>query len=368
MMTPKTKETTSLRTRSERAAAASNVGSKITKTEKKQASGPTHVSKVAKNEPSTTSKPVLVTPTKKTNSVAHATRRSTKIETAKAPPRKTTKLSVRQSLLAEKSELKKAPTSSTQKKGGLKQSDAETPSNATATNEEAMCPIADLDIFSPGKRAIRAVVHSKTVLQGFNRNGQLGNRFSVIVADSAVDRMKITFFDNIGADSRYNDVEVGQTYDFVGGLLSENDPAYNQGCSSKYCFVFNATKGTISHVEDSLEWEEDHDAKRLVLINNLEPNSFNQVLTATVTYKGGIKTFDRGNEEGMFFVIELQDDSGTIRGKFFNEAAKSFYELLEMSTMYTFGDFSLSKSRHQYDTCTSDYEISFESNSRIERV
>jgi len=375
-MEPNPERMTSLRLRSTKVRATSKAPAKATAAKKKATLLPKKHPIVTNNKsaqslPSTEQIVAIVTPTKLPPSAAYLTRASSKFP------------NVEQEIISSKVKSSRESKSKGKKIASKKCNDNQmTDAPALGKNEiegdnlkhatepivQDITPIAKLDIFSTAKRAIRAKVHRKGPLSEFSKNGQNGNRFDVVVADSAVDRMKITFFDNPGKDSRYDNIEVGQTYDFVGGLLNGSNPAYNEGCSCKYNFKFNPKQGSVTLVDDPIQWEDDDNPEEFVLIKDLEQNNFNQALSATITFKSEISSFSRGNAEGHWFVIELQDDSGTVRGKFFNEAAQSFYDRLEVSSMYTFADFSVSKSKHQYDSCSSDFEILFEVNSRIELI
>mmetsp|Transcript_17342 Transcript_17342/g.26844 ORF Transcript_17342/g.26844 Transcript_17342/m.26844 type:complete len:643 (+) Transcript_17342:71-1999(+) len=89
-------------------------------------------------------------------------------------------------------------------------------------------------------------------------------------------------------------------------------------------------------------------------------------IKARVTSKSDIRTWSNARGEGSLFSIELLDSSGMdVRATMFKEAVDKFYNFLEMDKVYTFSGGRLKVANMQYNTCKSNFEITFDQNSEI---
>jgi replication factor A1 len=90
------------------------------------------------------------------------------------------------------------------------------------------------------------------------------------------------------------------------------------------------------------------------------------VIKARVTSKSDIRTWSNAKGEGSLFSIELLDSSGMdVRATLFKEAVDKFYHMLEVSKVYTLTGGRLKVANMQYNTCKSNFEITFDQNSEI---
>ncbi|KAL7536539.1 hypothetical protein ACHAXR_007220, partial [Thalassiosira sp. AJA248-18] len=101
-------------------------------------------------------------------------------------------------------------------------------------------------------------------------------------------------------------------------------------------------------------------------ISGLNMYSNRWVIRAKVTSKGDVRTWSNAKGEGQLFSAELLDSSGTdVRCTFFKEAVDKFYNFLEEGRVYTFSGGRLKVANMQYNTCKSQFEITFDQNSEI---
>jgi replication factor A1 len=90
------------------------------------------------------------------------------------------------------------------------------------------------------------------------------------------------------------------------------------------------------------------------------------VIKARVTSKSDIRTWSNAKGEGSLFSIELLDSSGMdVRATLFKEAVDKFYNMLEVGKVYTLTGGRLKVANMQYNTCKSNFEITFDQNSEI---
>ena len=90
------------------------------------------------------------------------------------------------------------------------------------------------------------------------------------------------------------------------------------------------------------------------------------VIRAKITNKSEIRTWSNAKGEGSLFSAVLLDSSGTdVKCTFFKEAVDKFYNLLEEGRVYTFSGGRLKVANMQYNTCKSQFEITFDPNSEI---
>lgn len=101
-------------------------------------------------------------------------------------------------------------------------------------------------------------------------------------------------------------------------------------------------------------------------ISGLNMYSNRWVILAKVTNKSAVRTWSNAKGEGSLFSAELLDSSGTdVRCTFFKEAVDKFYDFLETGKVYTFSGGRLKVANMQYNTCKSQFEITFDQNAEI---
>lgn len=102
-------------------------------------------------------------------------------------------------------------------------------------------------------------------------------------------------------------------------------------------------------------------------ISGLNMYSNRWVIRAKVTNKSEIRTWSNAKGEGSLFSVVLLDSSGTdVKCTFFKEAVDKFYHMLEEGSVYTFSGGRLKVANMQYNTCKSQFEITFDPNSEIQ--
>lgn len=90
------------------------------------------------------------------------------------------------------------------------------------------------------------------------------------------------------------------------------------------------------------------------------------VIKARITSKSDIRTWSNAKGEGSLFSIDLLDSSGMdVRATLFKEAVDKFYNMLEVGKVYTLTGGRLKVANMQYNTCKSNFEITFDQNSEI---
>lgn len=101
-------------------------------------------------------------------------------------------------------------------------------------------------------------------------------------------------------------------------------------------------------------------------ISGLNMYSNRWVICAKITNKSEIRTWSNAKGEGSLFSVVLLDSSGTdVKCTFFKEAVDKFYNLLEEGRVYAFSGGRLKVANMQYNTCKSQFEITFDQNSEI---
>jgi replication factor A1 len=88
-------------------------------------------------------------------------------------------------------------------------------------------------------------------------------------------------------------------------------------------------------------------------------------IKARLTSKSDIRTWANAKGEGSLFSVELLDSSMDIRATFFKEAVDKFYNALQVGQVYSFTGGRLKIANMQYNTCKSNFEITFDQNSEI---
>lgn len=101
-------------------------------------------------------------------------------------------------------------------------------------------------------------------------------------------------------------------------------------------------------------------------IANLNMYQSRWTIRARVTMKSDVRTWSNARGEGSLFSIELLDESGTnIKCTFFKEAVEKFYNMLEEGKVYRLSGGRIKVANMQYNTCKSNFEITFDQNSEI---
>lgn len=101
-------------------------------------------------------------------------------------------------------------------------------------------------------------------------------------------------------------------------------------------------------------------------ISGLNMYSNRWVIRAKITSKGPMRTWSNAKGEGSLFSVEILDASGTdVKCTFFKEAVDKFYNMLEEGHVYTFSGGRLKVANMQYNSCKSQFEITFDQNSEI---
>ena len=101
-------------------------------------------------------------------------------------------------------------------------------------------------------------------------------------------------------------------------------------------------------------------------ISGLNMYSNRWVIRAKVTSKSEVRTWSNARGEGSLFSIVLLDSSGhDVKCTFFKEAVDKFVNAIEEGKTYTFSGGRLKVANMQYNTCKSQFEITFDNNSEI---
>lgn len=101
-------------------------------------------------------------------------------------------------------------------------------------------------------------------------------------------------------------------------------------------------------------------------ISGLNMYSNRWTIRAKVTNKSQIRTWSNAKGEGSLFSTELLDSSGfDCKCTFFKEAVDKFYNFLEEGRTYLFSGGRLKVANMQYNSCKSQFEITFDQNSEI---
>ena len=84
-------------------------------------------------------------------------------------------------------------------------------------------------------------------------------------------------------------------------------------------------------------------------------------IKARVVSKSDIRTWSNAKGEGSLFSFEVLDSSGVdIRATCFKEAVDKWYNFLSVGKVYTFSGGRLKVANQQYNTCKSQFEITFD--------
>ena len=92
-------------------------------------------------------------------------------------------------------------------------------------------------------------------------------------------------------------------------------------------------------------------------------------LRARLVNKSDIRTWSNAKGEGSLFSVELLDASKMdIRATFFKEAVDKFYNFVQVGQVYTWTGGRLKVANMQWNTCKSEYEITFDANAEIHQA
>eukprot|EP00584_Thalassiosira_punctigera_P000883 CAMPEP_0172535332 /NCGR_PEP_ID=MMETSP1067-20121228/7393_1 /TAXON_ID=265564 ORGANISM="Thalassiosira punctigera, Strain Tpunct2005C2" /NCGR_SAMPLE_ID=MMETSP1067 /ASSEMBLY_ACC=CAM_ASM_000444 /LENGTH=642 /DNA_ID=CAMNT_0013320263 /DNA_START=160 /DNA_END=2088 /DNA_ORIENTATION=- len=106
--------------------------------------------------------------------------------------------------------------------------------------------------------------------------------------------------------------------------------------------------------------------QQITPIAGLNMYSNRWVIRAKVSSKSSVRNWSNARGEGSLFSAELLDSSGTdVKCTFFKEAVDKWYSFLEEGQVYTFSGGRLKVANMQYNTCKSQFEITFDQNSEI---
>jgi len=109
--------------------------------------------------------------------------------------------------------------------------------------------------------------------------------------------------------------------------------------------------------------------QNIIPISAIHPYRNSWVIKARVTNKGRIRTWNNQRGEGKLFSFTMLDSSGVdIRGTMFNETCDKYYPLIEQDKVYLFTRGKVKPGDPKWNTCKSDYEITFSNDSNITPV
>jgi len=92
-------------------------------------------------------------------------------------------------------------------------------------------------------------------------------------------------------------------------------------------------------------------------------------IQARVTAKNDVKEWNNARGQGKLFSCTLLDSSETdIKATFFKEAVDAFYNLLDEGEVYTFSGGRLKVANAQWNTCKSNFEVTFDDKAIIQKV
>ncbi|KAG5189180.1 hypothetical protein JKP88DRAFT_197666 [Tribonema minus] len=104
-------------------------------------------------------------------------------------------------------------------------------------------------------------------------------------------------------------------------------------------------------------------------ISDLNPYMNRWTIKARVTAKSEIRRWSNQRGEGYLASVDLLDEfGGEVRGTFFKDAVDKYLPMLEVNSVYTFSGGRIKVANKQYSSLQNDYEITFNSDSVIEKV
>jgi len=112
----------------------------------------------------------------------------------------------------------------------------------------------------------------------------------------------------------------------------------------------------------------DASAPRILPIKSLNPYQSRWTVKARVTVKSEMRHYHNARGDGKLFNFDMLDATGgEIRAVAFNDTADKFFDIVEPGHVYTVSKGSLKPKRAQFNHTNSDYEITLEPGSLIER-
>ncbi|XP_048136084.1 replication protein A 70 kDa DNA-binding subunit B isoform X3 [Rhodamnia argentea] len=109
--------------------------------------------------------------------------------------------------------------------------------------------------------------------------------------------------------------------------------------------------------------------RRVHPLVSLNPYQGSWTIKVRVTSKGSMRTYRNTKGEGCVFNVELTDEDGTqIQATMFNQAAKKFFDKLEMGKVYYISKGTLKVANKQFKTVQNDYEMTLNENSEVEEA
>jgi replication factor A1 len=81
--------------------------------------------------------------------------------------------------------------------------------------------------------------------------------------------------------------------------------------------------------------------------------------------KAKISVYDKGDRSGKLFSATFMDDSGQIRGTFFNDEAEKFYPMLELDHIYEISGGRIKPRDTRFQRGSGEYEITFGTETEI---
>lgn len=104
-------------------------------------------------------------------------------------------------------------------------------------------------------------------------------------------------------------------------------------------------------------------------IEGLSPYAHKWTIKARVTTKTDIKRWNKNNNEGKLFSVNLLDESGEIRATGFNDQCDAFYDLLQEGSVYYISTpCKIGFAKKQFSNLPHDYELTFERDTVIEKA
>lgn len=109
--------------------------------------------------------------------------------------------------------------------------------------------------------------------------------------------------------------------------------------------------------------------RRVHPLVSLNPYQGSWTIKVRVTSKGNMRTYRNARGEGCVFNVELTDEDGTqIQATMFKDAARKFYDKLEMGKVYYISRGTLKVANKQFKTVQNDYEMTLNENSEVEEA
>ncbi|KAG6401797.1 hypothetical protein SASPL_138662 [Salvia splendens] len=109
--------------------------------------------------------------------------------------------------------------------------------------------------------------------------------------------------------------------------------------------------------------------RRVHPLVSLNPYQGNWTIKVRVTSKGNMRTYRNARGEGCVFNVELTDEDGTqIQATMFNDAAKKFFDKIQMGKVYHISKGTLKVANKQFKTVQNDYEMTLNENSVVEEA